>query len=280
MTAGRFAELLNTRGPGGCAAGLLGMPDDTGVRMNGGRAGAAEGPRGLREALGRYGVAGPSGWAWPGVFDAGDVRPGATLEETHARVTEAAGRLHDAGLVAVGIGGGHDLTLPFVRALAERSAAPPIGVYFDAHLDVRDRPGSGMAFRGLVERCGVRELHAHGVDPYVNTAEHVAWFTAHGGRLGVLGPDDAWPSGDVFVSLDLDVIDASQAPGVSAMNPCGWTVELAERWARSAGRCPGVRSFDIMELAPPLDPSGRTARVAARVLLAFLRGLSERRAPA
>jgi hypothetical protein len=52
------------------------------------------------------------------------------------------------------------------------------------------------------------------------------------------------------VSLDLDVIDQAFAPGVSAMNPCGWSPARAENWVRAAGAEPDVRAFDIMELSP------------------------------
>lgn len=249
-----------------------------GVRMNGGRPGAAEGPGAIRRALERYGAADPAWGAWPTVFDAGDVKPAGSIEGTHARVTEATEALLDAGLFPIAIGGGHDLTFPFVRAVSRRAPLPMIGVYFDAHLDVRPEPGSGMAFRRLVEDCGVRELFVHGFDDCVNDAAHVDWFERHCGRIDAFEPHDPWPEGDLFVSLDLDVIDQGHAPGVSAMNPCGWSPGYAERWVRAAGLCERVRCFDIMELNPAVDESGRTSRLAARLLLAFLRGFSERRA--
>lgn len=256
--------------------GLIGLADDTGVRMNGGRPGAAEGPRAFREALSRYGAATPEGWQWPGVFDAGDVVPGPNLTETHTRVTDAVAALLDAGLFPVGIGGGHDLTFAFARAVAGRHPAMA-AVYFDAHLDVRADAGSGMPFRALVEHCGVRGLRVHGFGEFVNASEHLDWFRDHG---GVIEPPDttpgSWPAGDLLVSLDLDVIDAAHAPGVSAMNPCGWTPESAVAWARAAGREPRVRCFDIMELCPAHDEGGRTARLAAHLFLSFLRGFAER----
>ncbi len=279
----RMAAAVRTDSPDGCSVALLGVPDETGVRLNGGREGAAQGPSAFRSALSRYGAREPAGRAWPVVFDAGDVVPGASLRETHQRVTAAAGSLLDAGLLPVMIGGGHDLTFPFVRALANRVETPLTGVYFDAHLDVRGEPGSGMPFRSLVEWCGVRALYVHGLDRHANSAEHVRWFEGHGGRGAggeVFGPDDPWPAGELFVSFDLDVIDQAFAPGVSAMNPCGWDPATACAWARSAGRCERVRCFDIMELSPPHDSppgdGGRTARLAARLFLEFLSGFAER----
>ena len=145
-----------------------------------------------------------------------------------------------------------------------------------AHLDVRAETGSGMPFRRLLEGGHARELYVQGLDRFANTAEHVAWFLANGGSVGGFGRKMEWPEGDLFVSLDLDVVDQAHAPGVSAMNPCGWSSTLSEQWCFAAGRCERVRCFDIMELSPPHDEHGRTARLAARMLLAFLSGYVER----
>lgn len=274
--AARFAAGVARTDHAGCVVALLGMPDDTGVRLNGGRPGAAEGPTAFRAALARLGAREPAGWDWPRVFDAGDVAvvPG-NLDETHRRVTDAARAIADAGMVPVGIGGGHDLTFPLVRG-ANNTGTPWHGVYLDPHLDVRTEPGSGMAFRRLIEHRVADALTIHGFDPAANAREHLRWFQAHGGRVSELGPENPWPERDTFVSLDLDVIDQAHAPGVSAMNPAGWPPELAGRWAHAAGKNPRVRCFDVMELSPPNDEHGRTARLAAWLFLSFLRGFAER----
>lgn len=265
--------------PGGVA--LLGMPDDTGVGLNGGRLGAAKGPTAIRAALSGYGAAEAWETQWPATCDAGDIIPaGDDLHETHRRVTQAVRTIMDAGLVPIGLGGGHDLTFPFVRGVAEHVAeeggGAMRGVYFDAHLDVRDQDGSGMPFRRLVEGGYCKGLDVHGFDAMANSCAHTRWFFEHGGRIDAFGPDGPWPEGELFVSFDLDVIDQSCAPGVSAMNPCGWSSELACEWVRAAGRCERVRCFDVMELSPPNDSQGRTARLAARLILEFMRGLGER----
>ena len=46
--------------------------------------------------------------------------------------------------------------------------------------------------------------------------------------------------------------------------------------ARAAGQHDVVESLDIVELCPPLDPDGRTARIAARLIGEFLHGLAQR----
>ncbi len=285
-----------------CRIGLVGLPDDTGVEMNHGRVGAKEGPHAFRAALARYGSAAPMAWqdarslspphsrisespAYPRIFDAGDVIPGRDIHETHDRITEAVAAIIELGLFPVAIGGGHDLTFPFVRAVA--AGVPGMhGVYLDAHLDVREEVGSGMPFRRLVEDCGVTRLTVIGLDPLVNSEDHFRWFNEHGGRVE-LPPDASHLSDDSipeslrdpeakFVSIDLDCIDQSCAPGVSAMNPAGLWPRTVAAYAHAAGRSHAVRCFDIMELNPAHDEHGRTARLAAHLFVCFLGGFAQR----
>lgn len=273
---GRFAATIRRDSAAGCAIALLGLPDDTGVKLNHGRPGAAAGPAAFRAALARYGAADAASGKLPRVFDAGDIQPGRSLEETHVRVTAATAALLKLGLFPIAVGGGHDLTFPFVRAVAARFPRLA-GLYFDAHLDVRETAGSGMSFRRLVEECGVSALRLHGFRPLVNSREHFAWFTGHGGKAYPAAAPVVLPAAkDLFVSFDLDVLDAAHAPGVSAPNPAGWTVRAAEAWVRACGASARVRCFDLMELNPAHDVEGRTARVAAHLLLTFLAGFVKR----
>ncbi len=239
------------------------------------------GPRAIRAALAGYGVAEPAGgMEFARVFDAGDVIPGATLDETHERVTRAAEAIIDLGLLPIALGGGHDLTFPFVRAACSKLGVRS-GLYTDPHLDVRAEPGSGMPFRRLIENCGVKDLRVVGFRFFVNSREHHEYFVSRGGRViqparSIADAAAQLPSGPSFVSVDLDAIDSSQAPGVSALNPSGLTVDQVASYAHAAGVSPQVKCFDIMELCPAHDEQGRTARVAAYILLRFLAGLSER----
>lgn len=294
-TKAPLASRVAREDPAGCHVAILGLADDLGVRLNRGRPGAANGPRAFREAFARYGVAEPFGWDWPRVFDAGDIIPAtgddeAALRATHERVTDAVKAILDLGVFPIGIGGGHDLTLPFVRGVIEWHAeqgprkkgekrAAFHGRYFDAHLDVRETVGSGMPFRELIEECGVESLTIHGFNPFANTHEHVEWFLDNGGSFGGDHPDTLTQfDAPAFVSFDMDVLDASAAPGVSALNPAGWTSIVAEAWLDELGADPNVKCFDIMEFNPAMDVDGRTARVAVHLFLAFLHGFARRQA--
>ena len=262
--------------------GLLGLADDEGVLLNSGRPGARQGPDAFRQALSRYGAADSvalAGFDVP-IVDVGNIRPGASLPQTHDRISEVVTEMLQAGLMPIGIGGGHDLTFPVVRSVIDTLVKPRQktmdGVYFDAHLDVREEMGSGMPFRRLIEHGGIGALHLFGVDPLSNSAAHLRWFQAQGGRLADW-PAHEWPESPVqFVSICLDVVDMAQAPGVSAPAPVGWPAARLAEYAEAAGRNPAVCCFDIMELCPPNDENGRTARLAAHLFLRFLAGLNRR----
>ena len=291
---GRFAATIEIAPAAGCPIALLGLPDDTGVRLGGGRTGAAEGPRAFRAALARFGTTFDLDAGAPldvRVLDAGDVEPAAgddeaALAETHARVEAAARALHEAGCVTVGIGGGHDLALPCIAAWARQRGQPVGGINLDAHLDVRESAGSGMPFRRLITG-GHLDAHAFvelGLGRFANDRADVEWARAQGATLVpatemrapgfALAPllERALAPGAGFVSIDLDGIDAAAAPGVSAPSPLGVGVADATQLAEAAGRDRRVGHFNLMELCPPHDHEGRTARVAALLFLSFIAG--------
>lgn len=296
---GRFAQSIRSDSPKGCQLALLGLPDDTGVRLNGGRAGAVEGPSALRAALASFGT------PWDGlvrerielsIFDAGDVdiAPGgdeAALLSTHERVEAAVSALHELGLLPICVGGGHDLSLPSIRALSKKLNQPLAGINVDAHLDVRERVGSGMPFRRLIEGqfLDPQRFLTYGVGRFVNDERDARWLEELGATLLNVehtGLEPARPKNIVsrlfadgasgFLSVDLDGLDGSAVSGVSAVNPAGLDVPRVAALVELCGLSPAVRHFDLMELSPGWDASGRSARVAAYLLLCFVAGFARR----
>lgn len=71
------------------------------------------------------------------------------------------------------------------------------------------------------------------------------------------------------ITLDLDVFDPAEAPGVATPAPGGrpaaeWLAALAGLAAR-----PGCRAVEIVELDPARDPDGRTAQLAVQLAAAL-----------
>lgn len=304
IAKGRFAALIDSTTPNGCSIALIGLPDELGVRLNGGRPGASAGPDAFRAALARFGA------SYDGldqrdisvrVYDAGNIAPAPgngpdALHATHERITEALHAIHGLGFLPICIGGGHDLTFPAVRALAQTVGRPVGGINMDAHLDVRPEVGSGMPFRALIEggHLDPARFLVLGAGRFTNAQAHCEYLSQRGARIvpvesifdGTFTINEAFdhatsqhnaPQATTFVSIDLDAIDGAQAPGVSAVNPMGLAVSYAAQVASAAGKHTAVRHFDLMELSPPNDgPAAPTARIAALLFLNFIRGFMDR----
>jgi formiminoglutamase len=277
--------LLDGAAPG---VALLGFACDAGVARNHGRAGAAEGPAGLRRALANL--------AWRRIgpaWDAGDVAvAGDALEDGQAELATTVSRLLDAGHRPLVVGGGHEVAFGSFSGLAEHLArhavdrAPAVGIVnLDAHLDLRaGRASSGTPFRQVAEACAARRWPFRylclGVDEGSNT--EALFDTAR--RLGAgWRRDRDMTSGRldeataelaaflatverVQLTVDLDVLPAAVAPGVSAPAPRGVALEVIEALVDTVVASGKLALGEVAELNPRFDPDGRTARVAARLL--------------
>ncbi len=283
----RLGELVS-RDPAdypAAAVVILGCPTDEGVRRNGGRPGAADGPAAIRRCLYRLGVAGLEGLR---VVDLGDTQPGPDLETTHARHRATVERAIRDGKRLITLGGGNDMAYPDMAGLA--AAAPPVlAINVDAHYDVRaDRPpNSGTPYRQLIEEGHLdpAAFAVLGAQPHANSSVYTAYLAGLGARVvtlreararglvatarGLLADRHA---GSVFWGLDMDVVAAAEAPGVSAPNPLGMRGEELVALAELAGADPRTRLVEISELCPPHDLDDRTARLAAVAIWYVLAG--------
>jgi formiminoglutamase len=271
---------------------LAGFPCDEGVRRNHGRPGAARAPAAIRNAL--YQVNADSNEALLYLLehtkDLGDVPVTGDLEADQLRLGEAITPWLVSGAVPVIIGGGHETA--YGHFLAHAQAGQNITILnWDAHPDVRplnDGKGhSGSPFRQSVlhdtGRC--RRYVVAGLLEARLVPEHLAFITEHGGAyywrsalsLGAIDGIYASLASAVMVSFDMDAVDQSLAPGVSAPALGGMTGELWLHAARMAGRSPTTVSMDLVEVNPQFDVEGRTVLLAAHTVLAFLTGVAERK---
>ncbi len=282
---------------------LLGFPHDAGVRINGGRPGAARGPQAFRSALGRIRSASDPeldvDLSILKICDAGDVSPICSLEESHAALTDKVGAILETGSIPFVVGGGNDQSYPNASALLGREDALPLGVVnVDAHLDARPlkdgRAHSGSPFRLLLQDerfeadCFV-EFAAQGEQCDRDQAEFIKsrggrihWLTAMqeeacvAAMFRVVLEDLTEQCASVFVSFDLDSVSGSTAPGVSCPGAIGLSAREALAIARIAGACPAVRLFDLSEFNPEIEED-RTGRLAASLFYNFCLALAARK---
>jgi formiminoglutamase len=70
----------------------------------------------------------------------------------------------------------------------------------------------------------------------------------------------------LYLTIDLDVLPAAVAPGVSAPAAYGVPLPLIAAAVRAAAGSGKLALLDVVELNPHLDVDGRTARSAARLI--------------
>ena len=271
------------------ATAFVGFRSDEGVRRNRGRQGAAQGPVALRGALGSMALSGPVR-----AFDAGDVAVTDTdLEAGQRRLGEVVTGLLDAGHFVAVLGGGHEVAFASYLGIANstvRQSAPRLGVLnLDAHFDLRGDPvpSSGTPFRQMAE-CEAERGHRFnyavlGISQPSNTAALFEAADAVGCRY-LMDEDCSLAAAEAFVTdflgsvdsvyltIDLDVLPAAVAPGVSAPAAYGVSLEVIQRACDLVARSGKLALLDVAELNPGLDVDNRTARTAARLIHRIVTG--------
>ena len=255
---------------------LAGLPADDKSSYLRGAAGA---PAAIREALAcpSSNLCAEDGTELGGTplfADAGDIDLGGILDI--AAIESGLGGLLAHGSSVICLGGDHSVSFPAIRALVSARGAAGIGecidvLHLDAHPDLYDSfegdtlshacPFARCLDEGLIGRLvqvGIRgmnsEQRARARKFDVDVIDMAAWVA---GRR----PDF---TGDFYLSLDLDALDPSFAPGVSHREPGGLTTrEVITLVQRTPGTLVGA---DIVELNPRRDGEGITAMVAAKLL--------------
>lgn len=257
---------------------LIGFASDEGVRRNKGRVGAAQGPGALRAALGSLAVHEDLV-----VVDHGDVSvQDGDLEGGHRRLGDAVAAAGADGALTVVLGGGHETAYGSHLGLGPR---PRMGVLnLDAHFDLReaDVPTSGTPFLQIArerQAAGVEMQYAVvGISRTSNTG--VLFETARSIGARWLLDDDSQevePTrefveafladlDEVYLTIDLDVLPAAVAPGVSAPAALGVPPFVVQAVCDAVVDSGKLVHLDVTELNPSLDVDQRTAKVAARLI--------------
>lgn len=257
---------------------VVGVPYDATASF---RRGAHEGPAAIRHASYNFET-----WLLElgldiddvPVHDAGDVPEVFAPSEMVDLVDRSLSVMLGDGKLPILLGGEHNATEGAIKALSRRYEDLVILV-LDAHLDFRDEYlGEPRSHACVTRRCselvGVDNIAVCGVRSVspeeLEISQDVGLAFAPADRVREEGLDTVLEdllgsigNGPLYLSIDLDVLDPSHAPGVQNPEPWGLTpLDVRHVIDRVAPRLVG---FDLMECAPDHD-NGQTAVVAARLL--------------
>ena len=264
---------------------VLGVPFDEGTW---GQPGERYGPRDLREASqeynhdlteGFYYIDGDrtvlKGKHWA---DIGDVEIMPTVPaQTDDKVTAAVKKILAKKAFPIILGGDHSITFPVIRSFS----APLTVIHFDAHLDTWNGAPGNLDHASWMNRVAalpnIKNIVQIGMRGLANDPEsmanarkiHSAIITSEQiHRRGVeWALSQVNVSGDIYISLDVDVMDPTVAPGTGTLEPDGLNFREIDDLLTEVAAKGHLVGFDVVEVNPYRDPSGRTAQTAVRLMI-------------
>lgn len=273
-------------------AAIYGIPWEASM----GRSGANYGPRQIREISCQFiGYNARLEFDMVEVLrpvDCGDcvVAPG-NAQRTFERAQADLSAIIAGGALPVTFGGDHAVAIPAVRAVAAAHRDPGL-ILFDAHLDTAPQIDGDP----LNHACPIARAVDAGFDPehivlvgisgWMNPRSELEYCREHG--ISVIWVEDVWERGTgwaveraleiaggatsgIYLTVDIDVMDAAHAAGTCAPTPGGISSREAIELVRGVSRH-GLLGMDVVETAPSLEATTATSLIAARLAIEAMAG--------
>jgi agmatinase len=212
------------------------------------------------------------------------------IEKSFDQIDRAVSWVVGEGVFPVVLGGDHSIGYPDVRAIAPHIDGRVGIIHLDRHLDIQERdmdermhttpwfhatnienaPPANLVQMGIGgwygSRPGVKvardrrttvltitDIEEVGVERAAEVALEVAWKDAEA----------------VFLSFDIDSVDAGFVPGTGSPEPGGLLPREALKLLRLIAH-EGICGMEVVEVAPPYDVSDMTAQLACRAVMDVL----------
>ncbi len=279
---------------------FIGFNCDEGVIRNLGREGAKQGAKYIRREFANLPVTFGNRMQ---IFDAGDIEcVDGNMEQAQEQLKIAVALLLENGYFPIVLGGGHELALGHYNGIVDHFSKKnndksTIGIInFDAHFDLRpykNQGSSGTMFAQIADSCVEQSSPFSYMCLGVQASSNTISLFKKADSLGVkyiLGKDFVELNFEsigktidefigmhehVYFTLCSDVINASFAPGVSAIQPFGMNAEVVLTFIKQIFRSKKVVSFDVAEVSPRFDQDNRTAKLIAVIIFAIINVLNE-----
>jgi agmatinase len=215
------------------------------------------------------------------------------IEKSFDQIDRAVAHIVREGTFPVVLGGDHSIGYPDVRGIAPYIDGRVGIIHLDRHLDIQERdmdermhttpwfhatnipnaPPTNLVQMGIGgwygSRPGVKVARDRDTTVLtISDIEEVGVEKAAEAALEV-----AWKDADaVFLSFDIDSVDAGFVPGTGSPEPGGLLPREALKLLRLIAR-EGICGMEVVEVAPPYDVSDMTAQLACRAVMDVLGAL-------
>ncbi len=286
MSGKKCWEGIKTGAPGNSDILIMGVPFDGAVS---GARGAAEAPGRLRELSKSATPLSEEGVDLRNlvIYDRDNVQFNHDWAGYFMEVEKQASNLLQTGGLPLFLGGDHSVTIPLAGAFARYYYPKPVGmVHLDAHSDLMDiyqgeKWSHACPQRRFLEQDNVSPENMFLVGIREFELEEIEFIKDNPG-LGLVTARRYYREGHkaileemvsklksleaIYLSIDIDILDPAYAPGTGTPQAGGVsTRELIELVRGTMTGLP-VKTIDLVEVAPPIDPSDITSRAALKVI--------------
>ncbi len=219
------------------------------------------------------------------------------IEETYASIESALQPVMDANVIPICLGGDHSITLAELRSITKKYG-PVSLIHFDSHSDTTDlyfgKPYChGSTFRRAVEEGLIipESSLQIGLRGPLYSADQFDFALSHG--IEILSNWDIRESGfdyvikkiqektaghPVFVTFDIDFLDAAYAPGTGTPEICGFNTFEAQKLVLKGLKGANIVGCDLVEVLPAADSPGMiTSYAASGIIFDFIGLLADKK---
>lgn len=262
---------------------IYGMPMDWTVSF---RPGSRFGPGRIREAsigLEEYSPYMDKHLEEIDFFDAGDIPlPFGNAERSLHMIRDYIDQLLQLEKFPIGLGGEHLVTWPIIQSMYKKYPDMAF-IHIDAHADLREEyEGESLSHstpvRKICDLIGPQNVYSFGIRSGMREEFQFASESGmHMSRFQVAEPLrkilPTLSGRNVYVTIDIDVLDPAYAPGTGTAEAGGITSnELLEAIQLIAESDINVIGADLVEVAPVYDHSEKTAIAASKFIREILLG--------
>ena len=274
---------------------VVGVPYDSGTTN---RSGTRLGPEGIRRASIQYSPYNPD----YGIdlresvrlCDVGDIYTiPANSEKSFNQITKGIGHLFSQKVMPVILGGDHSISFPCLRGISPYVPGKIGVIQFDRHADCEPRQmdermhGTEWYYANTLPNVSAKNLVQIGVGG--NWVKEWSRFHNREGstmismedidhygldKIAEIALETAWDGCEaVYLSLDIDVLDAAFCPGTGTPDFGGMLPRELLTLLRKV-TAPGLCGMDVVEVSPPFDVSEITSVAAARCIINVVSNLA------
>lgn len=217
------------------------------------------------------------------IHDLGDIEPEQSIQDVLSDVQLTTSNIVQDDKTPIIMGGEHSITPAAIKGVLSENNDIVV-IVLDAHLDLRDeyegsRDSHACTSRRIIEQTGSDRYVSIGIrsgskgEYAFADEEGINYLSAESVRMKGIDNtiDEAMKhlggEQEIYLSIDMDVLDPAYAPAVGTPEPYGLTpLDIRTIIRRMA---PYIIAMDLVEITPQYD-HGQTALLGAKLIREFI----------